>query len=555
LSIPNDYFGKEPKGGQPMESLLQLFGAMVMFTYHCFDRLVINGYLSMLSRPEQVVYLFRYVLGIKAITKEVLARRTADYQNWVESYARNHGIPIQWAEKGVRKEDYVRPFLKKAKQRKTYGVYIIFKSMEQGSTFRSLEPKFKTADPDYRILKKTRSRFTHYYFYIFDEVMGAMVLRVASFLPFQTTWYLNAHHFIEQELARRGIRYRMNDNAFLSVDDPQTLQAIAECFSPEVIRQRIDYWTFLLAPKFSKKEREAMNLHRYYFISQVEFCNNVVFNRHFPIDRLFKRSCEIALACLSADKISRFFGQRITRRFQGKLNIVLDQIEHGHHVLRAYFKNSFVKQYEKFRTFLRIETCSNNLADFYLKKALDHLPEIGKALRTVNDRFAETQAAAFNVHFDFPLFQRLAVPITMGNTRIPGIKIQDTRIIRLMEVLLHSANQIQGFSTDTIHNMILMSYGLSEKQYSRNQLRYDLRKMKARELITRNGRHYTYLLTDKGIKVSLMFVLFHKRLCGPLANSLFHHKSPLVTPHYDKMEKAFHKADASIQKIVDLLAA
>ena len=546
---------KNQEGGQPMESLLQLFGPMVMFTYHCFDRLVINGYLSMLSRPEQVVYFFRHVLGIKAITKEALTKRTTDYQSWVASYARNHGIPLEWAEKGVRKEDHVRSYLKSVKRKNDFGVYFIFKSMEQGNTFRSMEPKFKTADPDYRILKKTRSRFTHYYFYIFDEDLGAMVLRVASFLPFQITCYLNAHHFMEQELSRRGIKYRMNDNAFLSVADPQTLQEVAEGFSPELIRKRIDYRAFLLAPKFSQKEREIMNLHRYYFISQVEFCSNMIFHRHFPIDRLFKRSCEIALACLSVDKISYFFGQYITRRMKGKLNTTLDQIEHGHHVPRAYFKNAFVKQYEKFRTFLRIETCSNNLADFHLKKALDHLPEIGKTLRAVNDRFAETQTSAFNVHFDFPLFQRLALPITIGNTRIPGIRIQDTRMVRLMEILLHVGNQIQGFPTDAIHDRILKSYSLSEKQYSKNQLRYNLRKMKARELITRNGCHYTYRPTDKGIKVSLMFVLFHKRVCGPLTNSLFQHKPHVATSQKDKLEKAYHKADESIQNILNLLAA
>jgi len=546
---------KNQEGGQPMESLLQLFGPMVMFTYHCFDRLVINGYLSMLSRPEQVVYFFRHVLGIKAITKETLTKRTTEYQSWVASYARNHGIPLEWAEKGVRKEDHVRPYLKGVKRNNDFGAYFIFKSMEQGNTFRCMEPKFKTADPDYRILKKTRSRFTHYYFYIFDEQLGAMVLRVASFLPFQVTCYLNGHHFMEQEFSRRGIKYRMNDNAFLSVDDPQTIQAVAECFSAELIRKRIDYWAFMLAPKFSQKEREIMNLHRYYFISQVELCSNIIFHRHFPIDRLFKRSCEMALACLSADKISYFFGQHITRRLKGKLNTTLDQIEHGHHVLRVYFKSAFVKQYEKFRTFLRIETCSNNLADFHLKKALDHLPEIGKTLRAVNDRFAETQTSAFDVHFDFPLFQRLALPITIGNTRIPGIRIQDTRMVRLMEILLHAGNQIQGFYTNTIYSRLIKSYGLSENQYSKNQLRYDLRKMKARELITRNGRHYTYRLTDKGIKVSLMFVLFHKRVCGPLANSLFHHKPHIATSKTDRLEMAYHKADASIQNILDLLAA
>ena len=79
--------------------------------------------------------------------------------------------------------------------------------------------------------------------------------------------------------------------------------------------------------------------------------------------------------------------------------------------------------------------------------------------------------------------------------------------------------------------------------------------MKARGLIVRNGHHYTYRLTDKGTKVSLMFVLFHKRLCGPLANSLFHHKPTAAPCLTNKLEKAYHKADVSIQHIVDLLAA
>jgi hypothetical protein len=42
--------------------------------------------------------------------KEVFSRRTADYQAWVEAFARNHRLPIEWAEKGVRKEDHVLPW-------------------------------------------------------------------------------------------------------------------------------------------------------------------------------------------------------------------------------------------------------------------------------------------------------------------------------------------------------------------------------------------------------------------------------------------------------------
>jgi hypothetical protein len=36
-----------------MELFEKLFAELLLFVYHCFDRIVINGYLSGLSRPEQ----------------------------------------------------------------------------------------------------------------------------------------------------------------------------------------------------------------------------------------------------------------------------------------------------------------------------------------------------------------------------------------------------------------------------------------------------------------------------------------------------------------------
>jgi hypothetical protein len=94
-----------------MEEFTRLFRNLLAFVYECFDRIVIHGYLSGLSRPEPVVYFVRQILGIPVVSKEVLSQRTRDYQSWVEAYARNHHLPIEWAEKGVRKEDHVLPGL------------------------------------------------------------------------------------------------------------------------------------------------------------------------------------------------------------------------------------------------------------------------------------------------------------------------------------------------------------------------------------------------------------------------------------------------------------
>ncbi|MFZ0017589.1 MAG: hypothetical protein WAL10_09655, partial [Acetobacteraceae bacterium] len=137
-----------------MDLFTQLFGSLLAFVYHCFDRIVIYGYLSGLSRPERVVNFFHQVVGVPVVSREILSQRTADYQNWVEAFARNHRIPIEWAEKGVRKEDHTLPWRRRMVRADSYGVYYILKSMEQGPTFRVTVPKYPTKDVNYRILAR-----------------------------------------------------------------------------------------------------------------------------------------------------------------------------------------------------------------------------------------------------------------------------------------------------------------------------------------------------------------------------------------------------------------
>ena len=536
-----------------MELFNKLFGSLLVFVYHCFDRIVIHGYLSALTRPEQVVYFFRDVVGVKVVDKEVLSRRTGEYRDWVEAFARNHDLPVEWAQKGVRKDEYVDRHLRSMVRARRYGVYFIFKSMEEGRTFRCTVPKYPTRDPNHRILAPQRSRFTHYYFYIRDDALGPIAMRVASFFPFQTTYYLNGHSFIEQELNRKGVAFRKTDNAFLAVSDPAALQAAADRLNPVIIRERLDYWTLLLGPKFSNKERERISLRRFYAINQIEYCRNFVFKRNFPIHRIFERSCELGLWLLTADKISEVFGTRITKKLHGKLNTTLHKIESGHHVFRAYFKHAFVKQYEKFATFLRNEICSNNLADFGLRKGLEHLGDVREKFLGITERFTAFQARCLNTQVDFPLLQRLAMPITMGTAKYPGIKIHDTRIIRLMQVLLHAGTTVGGWRAQQLHEVILTSFGLNDQRCGLNQLRYDLRKLRAHALIERDGKRYAYRLTDKGVKVAMVFVLFHQRLCGPLANSLFSRRpNPNFQPD-SKLEAAVHRAGDSIQRVIELL--
>jgi hypothetical protein len=126
-------------------------------------------------------------------------------------------------------------------------------------------------------------------------------------------------------------------------------------------------------------------------------------------------------------------------------------------------------------------------------------------------------------------------------------------MIRLMQVLLHASTTEGGWRAQQLHEAVLMSFGVSANRYGLNQMRYDLRELRAHALLQRDGTRYAYRLTDKGVKVALLFVLFHQRLCGPLGNSLFHHRPDPTVQLDSNLETAIHKADASIRDVIQLL--
>jgi hypothetical protein len=536
-----------------MEKLTRLFGRSIRFAYHCFDRIVIRGYLTGLSRPEHIAYFFRTVKQVPCISKETIKKRTDEYMSWLNAYTENQGIPMSWAEKGARKKDDLKPERQRMQREGKTGVYCVLKSMEQGPSFRIMKPKFPVADPTWRIVVAQRSRYTHLYFYIIDDVLGPFSMRIGTFFPFYTTYYINGHDIIAPMLAAEGVRFRMKENAFVSVSDPKALQAAADRIDPQCIQERLDSWTFKLGPKFSKHEREEMDLRRYYYLNQVEHAQNIIFKRNHPIHSIFERSCDLGLARITTQRIANIFGWRITKRTKGKHQVVLEQMDHGHHILRAYSKNAFVKQYEKDNTFLRIETCSNNLKDFRQKKSLEYLPQVAEKLQAVNDRFADAQAENLNVEIDFPLLQTLAQPCRVKSRRVAGIRLENDRMIRLLEVLMHSSSQLNGTRAVDLHRAILEAYSFTPVQYTLKQLAYDLRKLNAHGLIERPGNRYVYVLSEYGRKAAAMLVIVRNRILWPLAGSLFNRPPKPSLKANSALHAQYRRTTKSFNDLIGLL--
>src|SRR5436853_4546962 len=92
-----------------METFRKLFASLLVFVYHCFDRVVIQGYLPLLTRPEHIVHFFRDVHGVSPLTKEVgqtdagipaMGRGVRSQPPYSDRVAGRRGLEDQEAQKG-----------------------------------------------------------------------------------------------------------------------------------------------------------------------------------------------------------------------------------------------------------------------------------------------------------------------------------------------------------------------------------------------------------------------------------------------------------------------
>jgi hypothetical protein len=531
-----------------VDRLSDLFGERVQFRYTCLDRIVLPGYLTGLQRPEQLVHFFHNVVGVACIEPKVLLGRTAAYREWVDRYTQGQGIPVLAAPKGVRKEELVRPYYGQLGPQE--GIACVLTSLENNRTFISYSPQRtpRSGDANYRRIETGRKRFLHLYWYVWDPVMGPMSLRVSSYLPFTITAYLNGHHFVSQRLREAGVAFYQQDNAILRVADPVALQAAADALMPAVLQERCDYWAAKLAPQFSPAEQAAMDLRYRYSLAQIELATDVIFAEPSPLRALFRRAVELGLLMGGADRTAHLFGRRITARYGGKLQTVLDRRNEGHPVLRAYYQTSFVKQYEKAETLLRTETCINDPYHLNVGRRLENLPKLVTRMAQTNQRFLDAQAELLACTVDQGELARLAQPIQVGQRRVPGLRLQDDRVLRLLDVLLHPGGFVADWTSRDVLARLLDRHRLAELDYRLTQLRYDLGKLRAHGFVERIGRTRRYRLTTHGLKLGVLLVKLRSRLLGPIT-TLATAPTPQPTTNDSEVEAAFRQVDLALNHL------
>src|ERR1700720_4396342 len=98
------------------------------------------------------------------------------------------------------------------------------------------------------------------------------------------------------------------------------------------------------------------------------------------LDKLGERLLDANRTIGQPNKITVIFGRKITKQYRGKLQTVLEDLDLPNPVIRSHYGHGFIKQYVRDHVLLRTEPATNNVNDYAVNKAIDHLPALRQKL-------------------------------------------------------------------------------------------------------------------------------------------------------------------------------
>ena len=523
-----------------MNTFYQHHQSNIKFNYRCFDRILLNGLIQPFQQPERVIGFFNTYRSGQRVNRQLLRDIAEQFHNWVKNRAQKWGAPIL-DPPAARRDDFVAPYFKHAK---TDQVVLILKAREPARIMTAIGQAARWH------LQLAYRWIMQYSFYLCDRYWGRMFVRICPYLPFSGRVCLNQHHWLANKLQDQGIDFEQQANAFLRCTQPKKLQELADSLTPHDLLTCGQKWLTALTPFFTENERKHAGCQHRLFFSQVEYCDNLIFGRRAALDQLNQRLLDANRCLGQPNKITTIFGRKVTKRYHGKLQTVIEDLNLPNPVIRTHYANGFIKQYVRDRWCLRTESASNDVTDYGVKKAVEHLPKLQQKLSAICDNYLTAQQDILQTFIDRGQLRSLTQPtILPSGKRIPGLKLDNPRQLALMHALVRFANLAAGstFTTAEIYPHTLKARGLPAQQYSLAALRYDLGKLRAKNLVEKLPQSRRYRLTPKGYSICVLFLKLFERIYGPLT-------AGVMAPHKPdcKLDKSHRtQLDRLYQQVID----
>ena len=219
------------------------------------------------------------------------------------------------------------------------------------------------------------------------------------------------------------------------------------------------------------------------------------------------------------DKVTIVFGRTIRQRgkFRTPGTFRTQVITNGTcPYLYLFYKKTQVKQYLKEGRALRTETTFNQPRDLGIGKELTNLAAMAKAGYAANRRLLDAECISHDPAAGAAALEMLTSPVISTTcTRVPGMRFPDPRVQALLAACCALALRPAGFTSRDLRHLLAPQLGKDPGDMTGGQISYDLRRLRAHQIIERIPHSRNYQLTADGLSTALFFTRLTRRVIIP----------------------------------------
>jgi hypothetical protein len=493
----------------------------VIFEIESIDRMYLNVYQPRLQYGGGVSGFFVQHRGHQFASSALMAPITDAFVTAIHGYVAAQGLDLVSFKKGERKDDVAHSYLAAAARPDgtvPEGILFVGRAQEKTVVFRTQQRRNPVTGATYAWLVRDTAMINQFYFYGYDEDFGPFFLKFASYFPYTARLCINGNEWAKRQAAKAGIGFIALDNGFAAIDDPSAVQAICDGLGAQQIYWFAGKWLERLPHPFTQADIDAGYSYQL-SVLQAEFSLTQMLDRPLSGRLFFEQMIRDNLDIGRPDKISLIFGRRIhtgrqrATRTGCRTRVISTDVVPSVHI---EYKTATIKQYHKEGRAIRTETTINNAGDFRLGKRLSNLAALRQVGFQANRRLLDVQRISYDPADGAQTLAAVNNPvITPTGTRIAALRITDPRVQSLLAALCIFRLLPNGFTGRELRTYLAPLRGVHPDDITGGQTTYDLRRLRAHQLIERISHSHRYQVTPDGVRQALFLTRLHQHALVP----------------------------------------
>src|SRR6266702_2878533 len=462
----------------------QVLSGHVRLEIRCIDRMLLTFRQPRLQYGQGIHGFFCHHRGNQFVSSALMRPMTGRFAADIGHYIDVRGLDLVRFARGQSKDQIARSYL----AGHDGGEQILFAGVAQEKTriWRTRQRTDAVTGKRYPWLCQEQAMVNHWYFYGFDADFGPFYVKFCGYFPYTGQIYLNGHEYAKRQCLKDGIGFTALDNAFGAVTDPAAVQRICDGLTDQKIYRFAGKWLARLPHPFTRDDEDA-DYRWQLSVQQIEFSTTMALDR--PVagrifsGQLIRDNIDIG----RPDKVNIVFGRTIRRR--------------GKNPAPGTF---------------RTETTLNQPRDFGIGKELTNLAAMAEVGYAASRRLLDAECISHDPADGAAALEAITSPVISTTcTRVPGMRFPDPRVQALLGACCALALRPAGFTSRDLRHYLAPQLGKAPEDMTGGQITYDLRRLRAHQIIERIPHSRAYQVTQDGLSIALFLTRLTQRLLIP----------------------------------------